>query len=91
MRIDSIIKIHDTYKKQSTSPAKPTAKVSQKDELELSGTAKDFQAVYRLLNASPSIRTDKVNEIKEKIESGTYNVKAEEVAEKILSQLDLKG
>ncbi len=91
MRIDHINNIYETYKKQSLSSTKPVTKMQKKDEVELSGTARDFQAVYKVLSTTPSIREDKVNEIKEKISSGTYNVSSEEVADKILSSLDLKG
>ncbi|WP_069998882.1 flagellar biosynthesis anti-sigma factor FlgM [Cellulosilyticum sp. I15G10I2] len=91
MRIDQINNIYETYKKQSVSGAKPIAKTQKKDQVELSETAKDFQRVYKLLNATPDIREDKVNEIKDRISSGTYSVKAEEVTDKILSHLDLKG
>lgn len=40
---------------------------------------------------APEIRKDKVESLKEQIKSGTYNVKSEEVAEKIMSQFDIKG
>lgn len=91
MRIDQINNIYETYKKQSIAQVKPVAKTQKKDEVALSGTAKDFQAIYKLLNTTPDIRQDKVDEIKEKISSGNYNVKAAEVADKILASLDLKG
>ncbi|MDF2595972.1 MAG: flagellar biosynthesis anti-sigma factor protein FlgM [Clostridia bacterium] len=91
MRIDHINKIYETYKEQAISKTKQVSKVQKKDEVALSKTAKDFQAVYKLLSTTPDIREDKVNEIKEKIKSGNYNVSAEEVADKILSHLDIKG
>lgn len=91
MRIDSIKNIYETYKKQSISPNKAVSKTSKKDEVELSSVAKDFQAVYKLLQQTPDIRAEKVDDLKAKINSGNYNVKAEEVADKILSHLDLKG
>ena len=91
MRIDQVNNIYETYKKQSIAQVKPPTKTQKKDEVALSKTAKDFQAVYKLLNATPDIRQDKVDDIKEKINAGNYNVKAEEVAEKILARLDLKG
>lgn len=91
MRIDKINNIYETYKKQSISKAQSVTKTSKKDEVALSEVAKDFQSVYKLLVATPDIREDKVNAVKEKINSGTYNVKTEEVAEKILSSFDIKG
>ena len=91
MRVDQINNIYETYKKQEISKAKPVVKTQKKDEVEFSSTAKDFQTIYKLLSTTPDIREDKVSDIKTKINSGTYNVKAGEVADKILSSLDLKG
>ena len=91
MRIDQINSIYKTYKKQSTTKVQPVTKVGKKDEVELSSVAKDFQSVHKVLSTTPDIREDKVNDIKERMQSGTYTVKAEEVAAKILSHLDLKG
>lgn len=91
MRIDKISNIYESYKKQAASKNQAAAKVNKKDEVALSGTAKDFQTVYKLLNNTPDVREDKVNAVREQIQSGTYNVRAEEVADKILSRVDLKG
>ena len=91
MRIDKINNIYETYKKQSVAKAQSVAKTGKKDEVALSEAAKDFQSVFKLLSATPDIREDKVNSVKERINSGTYNVKTEEVAEKILSSFDIKG
>jgi len=91
MRIDQINNIHETYKTQTTSKIQPVSKVGRKDEVALSSVAKDFQAAYKLLSTTPDIREDKVDDIKERIRSGSYTVNAEEVADKILSSLDLKG
>ncbi|MDF2878741.1 MAG: flagellar biosynthesis anti-sigma factor protein FlgM [Clostridia bacterium] len=91
MRIDHVNNIYETYKKQSLPKIKEPTKVQKKDEVALSETAKDFQVAYKLLNTTPDIRQDKVNEIKAKIKSGTYNVSAEEVADKILSSIEIEG
>ncbi len=91
MRIDQINNIYETYKKQSVSKVQPAAKVQKKDEVALSAAAKDFQSVYKLLSTVPDVRQDKVSELQERLNSGNYNVKAEEVADKILSSFDIKG
>ncbi|HHW23083.1 MAG TPA: flagellar biosynthesis anti-sigma factor FlgM [Clostridiaceae bacterium] len=63
---------------------------SKKDEFSISGTAKDFTNVMRILRQIPDIRQDRVNEIKQKIESGQYSVQASDVAEKIVESLEAK-
>ncbi len=91
MRIDKLANIYETYNKQTVTKYKATQKVDKKDEVALSGTAKDFQSVYKALSNIPDVRQDKVDALKEKIASGNYNVDAKEVAEKMLSSFDIKG
>jgi len=91
MRVDQISSIYESYKTKSVTKTKSADKVQKKDEIALSTTAKDFQAVYKALSTTPDIRVDKVGDIKEKMKSGNYNVAAEEVADKIMSNVDLRG
>lgn len=91
MRIDAINRIYDSYKAQSTTASNKIDKTSSKDEVTLSSEAKDFTTITKLLSEVPDVRTDKVEEIKNRMNSGNYNVKAEEVAGKILSQFNVRG
>ena len=56
----------------------------QKDELQLSVKAKEYQAAMKAFKNLPEIREDLVNELKDKIRQGTYNVTGEEIADKII-------
>jgi len=60
---------------------------SRKDELTLSGSARDFSVVLKALRDVPDIRMDKVEAISKKIESGEYSVPAEDVAAKIVEMM----
>lgn len=91
MRIDAINRIYGSYKTQATTASKKTDKANSKDEVAFSSEAKDFARITKLLSEVPDVRTDKVEEIKNSISSGSYNVKAEEVAGKILSQFNVRG
>ena len=53
-----------------------------------SGKLEQFRE--RVLSA-PDIRTDRVELIKRKIKKGTYNVKAEDIAERIIRSEDLSA
>lgn len=90
MRIDKINNISDIYKAQSIAPVKQT-KPSQKDQVIFSSKALEIQNAYKAAKASPEIRSDKVEALKEQIKSGNYSVNAKELSEKIASQLDIKG
>lgn len=91
MRINAISKIYETYVANNVADVSKAKKTSSKDEVALSETAKDFQAIYKALIDVPDVREDKVKAIKESMENGTYKVTATQVADKILSQIDIKG
>lgn len=86
MKVNQIQQIAEIYGATSTRkmPAQST-KASEKDKLEISAEAKHFQTALKAAKDSPDIRTDKVERIKAQIESGTYNVSAEEVAKKMMA------
>jgi negative regulator of flagellin synthesis FlgM len=63
---------------------------SKKDVLSISNEAKDFQAIMKAVKEVPDIRTDKVNELKDKYESGNYNVNGKDIADKLLHSVTNK-
>ena len=88
MRISEVFK---TYEISGVTQAARTERISRaeekKDMVALSNTAKDYQSVRKALSGVPDIRNEKVNFIKSKIDTNTYDVKASDVANKILSVL----
>lgn len=60
---------------------------SKRDELSISGTAKDYSVVMKALQQVPDVRQDKIDEISKKIESGNYSVSSTDIADKIISSL----
>ena len=54
------------------------------DTVELSDMGKRVQEAHKQLETIPDIREDKVAQLKEQIENGTYEPDAEKVAEKML-------
>jgi negative regulator of flagellin synthesis FlgM len=65
--------------KESTPARDPAV-----DRVELSGTAKALQQARTLLAASPEVRSEKVAALKGMIQRGVYNVRGQEVAEKMV-------
>lgn len=88
-RIDHILGI---YKKQGVKGANKPRKANEKDSLNISETAKDFQFAMNEIKKLPDIRTEKVDKIKQQIKSGTYEINAEKIAEKIYqsANIDIK-
>jgi len=54
------------------------------DRIELSVRGLEIQHLNGLIQSTPDVRETKVEQIRSAIESGTYNVKAEKIADKIL-------
>lgn len=69
-------------------PVKVGEASSKKDELSISGTAKDFGIAMKKLRQIPDVRQDKINEIIQKMDCGNYSVKASDVAEKIVTSFN---
>ena len=64
--------------------AQPTPEQASGDRVELSEKSKQIARVRDLAESAPDIRRDKVEEIKAKLAAGTYQVNAEEIADKLL-------
>ena len=74
---------------QDKDKADPTVEQSEKqqakaDTVVLSDTAKQLQEAKKQLEAIPDVREDKVAQIKEQIENGTYEINEEKIADKML-------
>jgi negative regulator of flagellin synthesis FlgM len=62
-----------------------TSEVTSKDDqISLSGAAKEIGRLQAEVSKLPDVRTDRVEELKSTINSGTYNVKGDAVAGKLL-------
>lgn len=55
------------------------------DRVELSVRGLQIQNLDQLIRSTPDIRAGRVEEIRSMIQAGTYNVKGEQIAEKIIS------
>lgn len=56
----------------------------KKDVVSISNNAKDYQLIVKALKETPDIRQDRVNELKQKYDSGNYDVSGRDIAEKII-------
>ena len=91
MRIDGINKVGSVYNKSGAKVEKLYSTTKEKDSLNISDFGKELQIAKKAVGNAPDIRRDKVDAIKNQIVSGSYNVSAEEVANKIVeSYFDLK-
>ena len=54
------------------------------DRLELSVRSREISHINELVRSTPDTREMRIEQVRRDIEAGTYNVKAEKIAEKII-------
>lgn len=87
MKIDVYSRVSKIYEAQNISKVKNVKEVTVKqDEVEISKVGRDISVAREAIKKTPDIRQDKVNDIIERMESGTYDVTAKEVANKIVDK-----
>jgi negative regulator of flagellin synthesis FlgM len=57
---------------------------SESDRVEISVRTREFQRLDELIQSIPDVREARIEQIRQAIENGTYNVRAEQVAERII-------
>ncbi len=83
----NVQKILQSYSKQVNKAEEVKKANKPNDKVEISEEARMFQLAMKALKEVPDVREDKVSELKEQIESGTYQPSSKEVASKILNQV----
>lgn len=58
--------------------------IQKRDELSLSSEAQSFSEILKKLRAESDVRQERINDLAQKVSSGTYNVPAEEIAMSLL-------
>lgn len=56
------------------------------EQIDLSPRAQEIAKVQQVLEATPDVRSSRVEELKAAIDAGTYRVSSEDVAESVLRQ-----
>lgn len=87
MRISGVNNILNNYNTQKVTQTDNKKKVKGKDVFDISSTAKEYQIAKKALSQNPDIREDKVQDIKRRIETGNYNINAQEIADKIVDKI----
>lgn len=75
-------------KVQKTAPAEAAAP-RKTDKVELSADAELISAAQQVIAGTPEIREDKVEALRKQIADGSYSVPAQEVADKMLTEMRL--
>ncbi|HHX12619.1 MAG TPA: flagellar biosynthesis anti-sigma factor FlgM [Clostridiales bacterium] len=86
MRIDAFNKVSELYKSNKIKSTSSVKGNSYTDKLEISQIAKDYQVAKKALSSVSDVREDRVNDIKERMASGSYDVNSNEVANKLVDR-----
>jgi len=87
MRINGLNNVNNVYKNNKATKAYGASSVSgSKDTLAISGFAKELQVAKQAVDHAPDIRQARVDEIKQQMEAGKYNVTASQLADKLLNK-----
>jgi negative regulator of flagellin synthesis FlgM len=86
MRIDAFNKVSQLYNSNSVKNTAKTKSSSFSDKLEISQTGKDYQVAKQIIARTPDVREAKVNDIKERMQAGTYHITVKDVADKLIDE-----
>jgi len=86
MRIDAINRVSQLYQANSTKRVAKAGSVEKFDSVQISQMGKDYQVAKAAVAATPDVRTDVVNDIKQRMQDGTYDVSMEMLADKLLAK-----
>jgi negative regulator of flagellin synthesis FlgM len=84
INIDAYVNNIDDKQKAKNTSDNAEKNVAKTDTVNISDAAKEIQEVRKELDNIPYVRADKVEQLKNQIENGTYEIKSEEIAEKML-------
>ncbi len=84
MRIDAYNQISQIYQTSNKMKTQKTSSTTARDKVEISSFGKAYQVAKSAVNDAPDIREDKVADIKSRVEYGTYEVRSESCADKLV-------
>lgn len=87
MRIDAYNQVTQLYKTNKAGKAAAASGVVQaRDEVQISSYGRDFQIAKQAVQEAPDIRTEKVAELKSKVDAGNYHVDNGDFASRLLAK-----
>jgi len=86
MRIDAVNRVSQLYQANSTKKVAKQTRTERYDSVQISQMGKDYQVAKMAVAAAPDVRTDLVNDLKEKLNNGTYDLSMGKLADKLLAE-----
>jgi len=76
--------VNDKEKKVTENTTSKNVKETEEDEIQFNVSAKELTEFFALAKQADEVREDKLDEVREKIESGTYNITGKDVIAKLM-------
>jgi negative regulator of flagellin synthesis FlgM len=76
---------------RQSEKANQAQQAPQRDRLELSDKARLLSKARTALDETPEVNSSKVEELKESVRQGTYQINFNELAKKMVGNIDVKG
>ena len=86
MRIEAYNQIQQVYNTKKVQHTGKTEKVTKTDNVQISSLGKDIQVAKQAVKNAPDIREDIVAPLKQQVQNGTYDVSADDFADKMLAE-----
>ena len=86
MRIDAYAQVQQLYSNKKVQKVQKDIKTSFKDQLQISSKGKDIQSAKNAVAGVDDVRKDVVEPLKNKINTGNYEVSGEKFARKIFEK-----
>lgn len=86
MRIEAYNQVAQLYKTSKATKTTNAAAATFKDQLQISQAGRDYQVAKQAVAKASDIREDRVAELKNKINDGTYQVSTNDFAAKLLEK-----
>ena len=84
MRIEAYNKVSNIYQTATVKKTEKVKTTATYDQVEISRQGQDYQVAKKAVKDAKDVRMDRVNDIKSRMASGTYNVTMKEVADKLV-------
>jgi len=76
--------VNDKEKKVSENTTSKSVKENEKDDIQFNVSANELTEFFQLAKEADTVREDKLDEVKEKMENGTYNITGKDVIAKLI-------
>jgi negative regulator of flagellin synthesis FlgM len=87
MRVEAYNQVAQLYNREKTQKVQSTKQLgSRRDEVQISSMGRDYQIAKQAVADASDIREDRVAQLKERLDSGNYNVDMNDFANKLLEK-----